>query len=55
MAAAYRAATRPPMTYGAPASETPLGAFPTELVLQLARGWDLLGVMIVLRLVLGRP
>jgi Family of unknown function (DUF6297) len=54
VAAAYRAATRPPMSYGGTAFETPLGAFPIEILFQLARGPDLLGVVIVLQVILGR-
>jgi len=51
--AAYRAATRPPMSYGGAVFETPLGLFPMDLVLQLARGPDVLGVVIVLRALSG--
>jgi len=54
VAAAYRAATRPPMSYGGGAFETPLGSFPVEILIQLARGPDLLGVVIVLQVLLGR-
>jgi hypothetical protein len=54
VAAAYRGATRPPMAYGGTAFETPLGAFPVEILIQLARGPDLLGVVIVLQVILGR-
>jgi len=54
VAAAYRAATRPPMNYGAVMLETPFGPFPSELVLQLVRGPDLLGVAIVLQIILAR-
>ncbi|MCG6954831.1 MAG: DUF6297 family protein [Gemmatimonadetes bacterium] len=52
--AAFRAATRPPMSYGGFVLETPFGLIPMELVLQLARGPDLLGGVIVLRLLFGR-
>jgi hypothetical protein len=48
LAASYRAATRPPMTYGGAVMETPLGLFPVELVMQLARGPDLLAVAILI-------
>ncbi len=54
VAAAYRGATRAPMSYGAGAFDTPLGMFPAGILLQLARGPDLLGVVIVLRMLLGR-
>ncbi len=46
----YRAATSPPMSYEGMALETPFGLFPVDLVRQLLRGPDLLGVTIVLRL-----
>jgi hypothetical protein len=52
--AAFRAATRPPMSYGGAVFETPFGLFPMELVLQLARGPDLLGGVILLRMLFGR-
>jgi hypothetical protein len=54
VAAAYRSATRPPMNYGAVMLETPFGPFPSELVLQMVRGLDLLGVAIVLQIILAR-
>jgi hypothetical protein len=54
VAAVYRGATRSPISYGASAFETPLGSFPIEIVLQLARGPDLLGVVIVLQMLLAR-
>lgn len=53
VAAAYRAATRPPMSYESPAVETPFGLVPVELVLQLARGPDVLAGVILLRVLLG--
>ncbi len=53
VAAAYRSATRPPMTYGGSAMDSPVGLFPTDLLLQLARGPDLLGVVLIVRLILG--
>jgi hypothetical protein len=46
--AAYRAATRPPMSYGGAVFETPMGLFPIELVLQLARGPDVLSGVLIL-------
>jgi hypothetical protein len=54
VAAAYRGATRSPMSYGGSAFETPFGMFPAEILLQLARGPDLLGVVIILQVILGR-
>jgi hypothetical protein len=54
VAAAYRGATRRPISYGAGVFETPLGLFPTGILLQLTRGPDLLGVVIILQLILGR-
>ena len=51
VAAAYRAATKPPMSYGGAVMETPLGLFPIELVVQLARGPDLLAVAILIHAV----
>ncbi len=51
VAAAYRAATRPPMSYGGAVMETPFGLFPVELVVQLARGPDLLAVAILIHAV----
>lgn len=54
VAAAYRGATRTAMSYGGSAFETPFGMFPVEILLQLARGPDLLGAVIILQLILGR-
>jgi hypothetical protein len=54
VAAAYRSATRSPMSYGGTGFDTPLGTFPVELLIQVARGPDLLGVVIILQLILGR-
>jgi Family of unknown function (DUF6297) len=54
VAATYRGATRAPMSYGPGAFDTPLGLFPAGILLQLARGPDLLGVVIVLRVLLKR-
>lgn len=53
VAAAYRAATRGPMTYGGTVIETPFGLLPLELVMKVARGPDLLGVIILLQVLLG--
>ncbi|MEJ2679636.1 MAG: DUF6297 family protein [Gemmatimonadota bacterium] len=52
--AVYRSATRKPMSYGGAVLETPFGLFPMEMLLQMARGPDLLGVVIVLQVVLAR-
>ena len=54
VAAVYRAATRPPIDYSAPVVETPFGLLPLGLVLQLARGPDVLGAVIVLQILLTR-
>jgi Family of unknown function (DUF6297) len=54
VAAAYRGATRRPMFYGPGAFDTPFGLFPLGILLQLARGPDLLGVVIVLRVLFKR-
>lgn len=48
VAAAYRSATKPPMSYGGAVFETPMGLFPFELVFQLARGPDVLGGVLIL-------
>jgi hypothetical protein len=52
VAAAYRSATRRPIRYDGALIETPLGMIPIDLILQLARGPDLLGVVILTRLIL---
>ena len=54
VAAVYRAAKRPRIDYSAPVVETPLGLLPLGLVLQLARGPDVLGGVIVLQILLTR-
>ncbi len=54
VAAAYRSATRKPMSYGSAVLETPFGLFPMEMFIQMARGPDLLGVVIVVQVILGR-
>lgn len=46
--AAYRAATRPPLSYGGAVFETPMGLFPMELVIQLARGPEVLSGVLIL-------
>lgn len=52
LAAAYRSATRRPIRYHGALIETPLGMLPIDLILKLARGPDLLGVVILTRLIL---
>jgi hypothetical protein len=47
--AAYRAATRPPVSHGGALVETPFGLVPVDLILQLARGPDLLGAALLLQ------
>ncbi len=51
LAASYRAATRPPMSYGGVVIETPLGLVPVELVMRLARGPDVLAVALLVHAV----
>jgi hypothetical protein len=53
-AAVYRSATRPPLSHGGFVMETPFGLFPVEMVLQMARGPDVLGATIVLQWIAGR-
>lgn len=53
VAASYRAATRRPLSYGGMVMETPFGLLPIDLVVQLARGPDLLGAVIVLKILTG--
>ncbi len=50
VAAAYRSATRPPMSYESAALETPFGQLPFDLIRQMVRGPDLLGMAIVVRM-----
>ncbi len=54
VAAAYRAATRGPISYGSAVFETPFGLFPVELVISLARGPDLLAAVLLLQVLLTR-
>ncbi len=54
VAAAYRAATRPPMSYGGALIETPIGLVPVELIRQLARGPDVLAVVMIAQALLSR-
>jgi len=51
--ACYRAATRPPRTYEGFVMETPFGMLPLDLILQLARGPDLLGATVLVRIFVG--
>jgi hypothetical protein len=51
--AAYRGATHSPMSYDGMTVDTPFGVVPIGLIIQLVRGPDLLGVVIVLQLILG--
>jgi hypothetical protein len=53
VAAAYRAATRPPMAYGGAAVDTPFGLIPVDLIRQVIRGPDVLAVAIVIWSVLA--
>jgi hypothetical protein len=53
VAAAYRAATRPPMAYGGAAIETPFGLIPVDLLRQVTRGLDVLAVVIVVQTLLS--
>jgi len=52
--AAYRSATRPPPSYGGVVMETPFGLLPVETVMQMTRGPDLLGALIVLQWIAAR-
>jgi hypothetical protein len=49
VAAVYRAATKPPMSYGGMAFDTPLGLIPVGLIFQLIRGPDVLAVLIIVQ------
>lgn len=53
VAAAYRAATRGPLDYDTGMLDTPFGPLPVGLVIQLGRGPDLLGAVILARVLLG--
>ncbi|WP_405092238.1 DUF6297 family protein [Micromonospora sp. NBC_01392] len=50
VAAAYRAATRPPMKYGGVAVDTPVGMIPVDLIRQVVRGPDVVGALVVAQL-----
>jgi hypothetical protein len=52
--AVYRGATRPPMRYDDPATETPFGPLPTGLILQLLRGPDVLAGVLIAQFLLQR-
>lgn len=52
--AVYRAATRPPIRHGGPVAETPFGLIPVDLLRQLFRGPDVVGVLVLVEL-LTRP
>jgi hypothetical protein len=45
--AVYRAATRPPMSYGGAVVETPFGLIPVDLLRQLTRGLDVVAVLVI--------
>lgn len=53
VAAAYRSATRGPIDYSEAIVETGVGQLPVGLILQLARGPDLLGAAILVRVLMG--
>ncbi|GGM32299.1 DUF6297 family protein [Micromonospora yangpuensis] len=52
VAGAYRAATKPPMSYDTAMVDTPFGMIPVGLLSQLLRGWDVVAVVVVARLLL---
>ncbi|MER7167998.1 DUF6297 family protein [Micromonospora sp. NPDC000207] len=51
--AAYRAGTRPPLDYDTPVAHTPFGVIPVGLMTQMLRGWDVVAVLVVARLLLS--
>ncbi|GAB3937723.1 hypothetical protein GCM10027614_16490 [Micromonospora vulcania] len=53
VAAAYRAATRPPIDYGGATVNTPFGMVPVDLLRQGSRGPALLAVLVLGRMLLG--
>lgn len=53
VAAAYRAAARGPIRHGGAVFDIGLGLLPVDLILQLVRGPDLLGVVILVQVILG--
>ncbi len=50
LGAVYRTATRPPMSYDAGLSDSPLGPIPTTLLRRLVRGPDLVAVLVLIDL-----
>lgn len=52
LGAVYRTATRPPMSYDAGLSDTPMGPVPTLLLRRLLRGPDLVAVLVLIDLFL---
>ncbi|MFJ6168212.1 DUF6297 family protein [Micromonospora orduensis] len=53
VAAAFRAATRPPIDYGGATVNTPFGMVPVDLLRQGSRGPALLAVLVLVQLFLG--
>ncbi|MEH1169026.1 DUF6297 family protein [Micromonospora sp. CPCC 205539] len=53
VAAAWRAATRPPIDYGGATVNTPFGMIPVDLLRQGARGPALLAVLVLFQIMLG--
>jgi uncharacterized protein DUF6297 len=53
LAAVYRTATRPPMSYDVDIADSPLGPVPTTLLRRLVRGPDLVAVLVLLELFIG--
>lgn len=51
--AAYRSATRGPIRHGGAVLDVGMGLLPVDLIVQLARGPDALGVVILLQVLLG--
>lgn len=50
LAAVYRTATRPPMSYDTGTANTPMGPVPTTLLRRLLRGPDLVGILLLIDL-----
>lgn len=50
LAAVYRTATRPPMSYDVDIADSPLGPVPTTVLRKLVRGPDLVAVLVLLEL-----
>jgi hypothetical protein len=53
LAAAYRSATRGPIRHGGAVLDIGMGLVPVDLIVQLARGPDVLGLVILLQVILG--